>query len=249
MNNRNSPVFRMESVTKRFGGLNALSNVDLSIEEGEIVGLIGPNGAGKSTLFNVATSIYKPDLGDIYLGGKRITGKPTHHICRLGISRTFQLVKTFLSMTAFENVLVGAIYGNRLRGKEARKEAEASLDLVGLIGQRNIVTAHMTLSDRRLLEVARALASKPMVTLLDEPMAGLNPSEIINMLQIIEKARKERNVSILWVEHKVDAIFRLCDRVAVLDYGRKIGEGKPEEIAQNSEVIEAYLGRPSSRSK
>ena len=187
-------VFRLENITKRFGGLNALSEVNLSVEEGQIMGLIGPNGAGKTTLFNVATSIYKPDMGEIYLEAKRITGKSAHHIRRLGISRTFQLVKTFLSMTALENVLVGAIYGCGLKGKEARKEAEASLDLVGLTGQRNIVTAHMTLSDRRLLEVARALASKPLITLLDEPMAGLNPSEIINMLQIIEKARKERNV-------------------------------------------------------
>ena len=247
--NSDNFVFRMESVTKRFGGLNALSDINLAIREGEIVGLIGPNGAGKSTLFNVATSIYKPEIGDIYLRKKRITGKPSHQICRLGISRTFQLVKTFLSMTAFENVLIGAIYGHKLKGKEARREAEAALDLVGLSGQKNVVTSHMTLSDRRLLEVARALASKPLITLLDEPMAGLNPSEIVNMLQVIEKARQERNVSILWVEHKVDAIFRLCDKVAVLDYGRKIGEGKPEEIAQNSEVIEAYLGRPSSRSK
>lgn len=245
-NTADSPVFRMEHVTKRFGGLNALSDVDLAIEKGEIVGLIGPNGAGKSTLFNVATSIYKPEIGDIYLGKKRITGSPSHQICRMGISRTFQLVKTFLSMTAFENVLVGAVYGHKLKGREARREAEAALELVGLAGHKDLVTSHMTLSDRRLLEVARALASRPLITLLDEPMAGLNPSEIVKMLQVIEKARQERNVSILWVEHKVDAIFRLCDRVAVLDYGRKIGEGKPEEIAQNSKVIEAYLGRPSS---
>ena len=245
----NSVVFRLKKITKRFGGLNALSEVNLSVKACEIMGLIGPNGAGKTTLFNVATSIYKPDAGDIYLGEKRITGKSSHHICRLGISRTFQLVKTFLSMTAFENVLVGAIYGHRLRGREARNEALAALDLVGLKDKKDILTAHMTLSDRRLLEVARALASRPLITLLDEPMAGLNPSEIMNMLQVIERARGERNVAILWVEHKVDAIFRLCDRVAVLDYGRKIGEGKPEEIAQNSEVIEAYLGKASSSSK
>ncbi|MFH1489758.1 MAG: ATP-binding cassette domain-containing protein, partial [Pseudomonadota bacterium] len=184
--------------------------------------------------------------GDIYLRGKKITGKSPQHICRLGISRTFQLVKTFLSMTAIENVLVGAIYGGGLKGKEARKEALAALDLVGLKDKKDVVTAHMTLSDRRLLEVARALGSNPVITLLDEPMAGLNPSEIGNMLKVIERAGKEKNMAILWVEHKVDAIFRLCDRIAVLDYGRKIGEGKPSEIAQNSEVIEAYLGKPSA---
>jgi len=243
------PVFRMENITKRFGGLNALTEVNLSVKKGEITGLIGPNGAGKTTLFNVATSIYKPDSGDIYLEGKKITGKSPQHICRLGISRTFQLVKTFLSMTALENVLVGAIYGRGLRGKEARQEALDALNLVGLENKRDKVAGQMTLSDRRLLEVARALASKPLVTLLDEPMAGLNPSEISNMLQVIERGREERHVAILWVEHKVDAIFRLCDRVAVLDYGRMIAEGKPEEVAQSREVIEAYLGKPSSRSK
>lgn len=244
-----SVVFRLENITKNFGGLRALDRVNLSIKKGQIMGLIGPNGAGKTTLFNVATSIYNPDSGDIYLESKRITRKSPHRICHLGVSRTFQLVKTFLSMTAFENVLVGAVYGHREKGREPHKEALNALTIVGLAEKKDMVTANMTLSDRRLLEVARALASRPLVTLLDEPMAGLSQSEIVNMLQVIEKAREERNIAILWVEHKVDAIFRLCDRVAVLDYGRKIVEGKPEEVVKNSEVIEAYLGKKSTKSQ
>jgi branched-chain amino acid transport system ATP-binding protein len=237
-------VFRLERISKAFGGLNALNEVNLSVGQSEIVGLIGPNGAGKSTLFNVATSICKPDGGEIYLGQHRITGKSPHRICHMGISRTFQLVRTFPCMTVLENVMIGAAYGGRARGRIARREAEAALELVGLTGKEDLIAAQMSLTERRLVEVARALASRPMIALLDEPMGGLSPSEIINMMQVIERARAERRLAILWIEHKADAIFRLCDRVAVLEYGRKIGEGKPEEIAQNHEVIEAYLGSP-----
>ena len=192
----NKTILHLENIRKSFGGLLVLADIDLSVEQGQIVGLIGPNGAGKSTLFNIITTIYKPDAGDIFLDQQRITGYPPHKICRLGISRTFQLVKTFLSMTALENVLVGSIYGNQQGNKHARRRAIEALDLVELSSKKNVITAHMTLSERRLLEVARALASMPLVTLLDEPMAGLNPSETVKMLQVIKRTREERNVSL-----------------------------------------------------
>jgi len=238
----NGAILQLDSIHKSFGGLSVLVDIDLSVGSREIVGLIGPNGAGKSTLFNVITSIYRPEEGEVYLKEEKITGLPPHVICRKGISRTFQLVKVFLSMTAMENVLVGAIYGQRQRGRKAEQTALESLKLVELAEKKDVLTSHMTLSDRRLLEVARALASGPAVTLLDEPMAGLNPSETMKMLQVINRAREEKDLAILWVEHKVDAIFHLCDRVIVLDYGRKIAEGTPEVVARNSKVIEAYLG-------
>lgn len=239
-------VLHLDAVQMRFGGLVVLNGIDLAIGHNELIGLIGPNGAGKSTLFNVITAIYKPTRGVVRFKGADITGAAPHHICRIGIARTFQLVRTFLTMTALENVMVGAVYGSGGRVEHAAQAAASALATVGLAEKKDVRTGSMTLSDRRLLEIARAISSKPSLLLLDEPMAGLNATEIKQMVEVIRRIHGEMGISILWVEHKVDAIMKTCSRVVVLDHSEKIADGSPHEVATNRNVIEAYLGEPSS---
>jgi branched-chain amino acid transport system ATP-binding protein len=238
-------LFEVKGITKYFGGLCVLQDINLSIDKGEIVGLIGPNGAGKTTLFNVITGIYRPNAGLIRFRGKNLTGLKPHQICRRGIARTFQLVRVFPCMTALENVLVGAIYGKVGMKKKPLDEAFECLKILNLNEKRDTVSAHLTYSDRRMVEIARALAAKPVLALLDEPLAGLNPSETSKMTTVIQEIRESKGISILWIEHKMDAVFNICDRIVVLDYGKKIAEGTPGEIATNEKVVEAYLGEPS----
>jgi branched-chain amino acid transport system ATP-binding protein len=237
-------VLQVEEITKHFEGLAVLQDVTLDIDSGEIVGLIGPNGAGKTTLFNVITGIYAPNSGMILFRQDPIVGLKPHQICRKGIARTFQLVKIFPSMTVLDNVLVGAIYGRTGTKKGAMSEALECLKLLDLSNKKDRIAAQLTHSDQRLVEIARALAAEPALALLDEPLAGLNPQETSRVASLIQEIRDKTGTSILWVEHKMEAIFKTCDRVVVLDYGEKIAEGKPEDIADNEKVMEAYIGEP-----
>jgi branched-chain amino acid transport system ATP-binding protein len=230
-----------KNITKRFGALTAVNGVHFSVEEGEILGIIGPNGAGKSTLFNVVAGIYKPDRGQVILKGKDISGWKPHRICRAGVAKTSQVVQPFIQMSVLENVLVGGLHGKGLSLNMATQEAGEILEFVGLGGSKDMPSGSIAVPARRRLELARALATGAEVILLDENMAGLNPTEIEGVLRLLREIRKQGKTLIV-VEHIMRAVMGISDRILVLNYGEKIGEGTPNEVAMNERVIEAYLG-------
>jgi len=238
-----SVILSGTGVTKLFGGLEALSEVDFQLHENEILGLIGPNGAGKTTLFHVIAGVYKPDRGIINFRGENITGLRQDVICKKGIARTFQITKPFQGMTVLENAMVGSYFGSHGKAslKKCQREAEDMLLLVGLADKRDVLASQLTLVERKMLELARALSTRPSLLLLDEVVAGLNPTETLEMVSLIKKIGGD-GVTILIIEHVMKAIMEVSDRVLVLTYGKKIAEGCPEEIVVNQEVIAAYLG-------
>ncbi|GGA33751.1 ABC transporter ATP-binding protein [Psychrobacillus lasiicapitis] len=248
-------VLELKNITKNFGGISALTDVSFQINEGEIFGLIGPNGAGKTTLFNVITNMFPPTSGEISFLGDKISGLKPHKITDKGICRTFQNIRLFSQMSVLENVLVGShcrsksgVLNSVLRTKAQRKEetnsleaASELLELVGLSMFQDTIAENLAYGQQRRLEIARALASNPKLLLLDEPAAGMNETETESLFDLIKKVQK-RGVTVLLIEHDMPFVMKLCDRITVLNFGKKLAEGTPTEIQNNQEVIEAYLG-------
>lgn len=234
-------LIEVRNVSKQFGGLAALTDVSFVLNKGEILGLIGPNGAGKTTMFNVINGFYPPTKGDVLLKGEKVSNLKPHVLCKLGVARTFQVVKPLQRMSTFDNVIASAF----IRAKTKAQAEEVSMEVLkftNLYEDRNVISKSLPLGRRKRLEIARALATKPEIILLDESFAGLNPTEINEQIEIVNKIRTERGITILIIEHHMRVIMSISDRIVVLSYGQKIAEGAPLEIGRNPVVIEAYLG-------
>ncbi|MEM3448255.1 MAG: ABC transporter ATP-binding protein [Nitrososphaerota archaeon] len=230
-------------IVKKFGGLTALFEVSFEVEKGEIFGIIGPNGSGKTTLINCIAGFYKPEAGDIMFNGIKINGLQPSRIARLGIGRTFQFPRPYEQFTVFENIMVGVLYGaGETSTNNARSKAKDIIDFVCLNHCSDTIVSHLTLVDRRRLEIARALSIAPKLILLDEVFAGLNEREVKDGIELVLRINKELGITILMIEHVLKAVKETCSRVMVLDHGQKIAEGKYEDIVRDKKVIEAYLG-------
>jgi len=236
-------ILEGKGVTRYFGGLAAVSNVDFHVEQGEALGLIGPNGAGKTTLFNLISAALPTKSGTIRFKGKNITGLKPYKICRMGVARTFQLVKVFADMPALSNVMLGSYFGMSpgMSSKDVVREATELLEFVGLSGVKTTPAKDLTLANQKRLEVARALATNPELLLLDEMMAGLNPAEVAQAMELVNRIR-DKGITVMMIEHVMKAIMNVCERIIVLHHGSKIAEGTPQEIATSKTVIKVYLG-------
>lgn len=237
-------ILQVEGVSKRFGGLQALSNVTFELPEGQILGLIGPNGAGKTTLFNVINGVYAPEEGQVIFRGESIAGRKTYDVSRMGMARTHQIVRPLNELTVRENVMVGACFGREGYSlRDALAIADEVLEFVRMGDRGDQLASSLNVGQKKRLEMARALAAQPYLLLLDEVLAGLNPAEIALMVETVRDIR-DRGVTIIMIEHVMHAVMNVSERMLVLDYGKQIAEGTPEEVANNPEVIEAYLGDP-----